>query len=107
MNATVQPDGSFKVNNIPIFRARDSGIALQLFRLRAVCLRSGQMVTGQSGFFVLRPGETTGITDVFEGALAPIPAAIDLTAPASGIELGEDIQLDVTAFFLPMRSRVR
>ncbi|MCP3980326.1 MAG: hypothetical protein GY716_13560 [bacterium] len=97
--AQVLADGKFRVRNIAIFRTRDTGIAPQLYRLRATCLRGGALVTGQSDFFTLEPGETIGISEVTEGVLSPIPVGLSASAPDSIITLDETIQLSISATF--------
>ena len=95
--AFVRPDGSFFLRNISVFRSRDTGIAPQLYRVRATCLCDGEMVTGQSNFFALTPSETAFITDIFPSALDPIPIRITADATADVVPLGETVQLLVTA----------
>ncbi len=93
----VRPDGSFFVRNISIFQSRDTGIAPQLYRVRATCLRDGQQVTGQSGFFQMQPGQTVFVEDVFPTELDPIPARITLSSPAQFIANGETAPIQVIA----------
>lgn len=38
----VRPDGSFFLRNIAVFESRATGVAPQLYRVRATCLRSGR-----------------------------------------------------------------
>ncbi len=95
--AFVRPDGTFLVRNISVFQSRTTGIAPQLYRVRATCLRDEQMITGQSEFFSLTPGQTTFIADVFPSELDPLPVRIDASAPADFVPLGSTVQLSVTA----------
>jgi hypothetical protein len=95
--AMVRPDGKFLVNNIPIFQSRGTGVVNELFRVRATCLRNGQMVTGQSDFFSLTPGQTTFIATVLPGAIAPIPTSVALTATNGSLTAGATAQLTATA----------
>lgn len=55
------------------------------------------MITGQSDFFSLEPGQTTFIADVLPGELDPIPVEIDATAPADLLTEGTSTFLQVTA----------
>lgn len=93
--ALVRPDGTFFVRNISVFLSAETGVAPQLYRVRATCLRSGEMLTGQSEFFSLSPGRTTIVADVFPTELDPIPVSITATAPTDTIALGETVQLAV------------
>ncbi len=95
--AFVRPDGTFLVRNISVFRLRTTGIAPQLYRVRATCIRDDQMITGQSEFFSLTPGQTTFIADVFPSELDPIPVSIDVSSPADFVPLDSTVQLSVTA----------
>lgn len=95
--ALVRPDGTFFVRNISVFQSRDTGLAPQLYRVRATCLRDDQMVTGQSEFFSLTPGQTTFINDVFPTALDPIPTKIQVIAPVEFLSEGGTAQLTVIA----------
>ena len=97
--ALVRPDGTFLVRNVTIFTSADTGILPQLYRARATCLREGQMLTGQSEFFVLDPGQTAFIADVLPTALDPIPTSITASASAPVVPRGEAVQLTVTAHF--------
>ncbi len=95
--AFVTSDGSFLLRNISVFRSADTGVAPQLYRVRATCLRDGEMITGQSQYFSLTPNATTFITDVFPSDLDPIPVTVHITAPADFIPLGTTLQLTVAA----------
>ncbi len=95
--AVVRPDGTFFVRNISVFRSRDTGVAPQLYRVRATCLRDGLMETGQSDFFSLNPAQTTFIADVLPSALDPIPVSISASAPAEFVPLGDTVQISVLA----------
>ncbi len=95
--AIVRPDGTFFIRNISVFESRDTGVAPQLYRVRATCIRGGEMLTGQSRFFSLVPGDTVLIADVFPSQLDPIPVSINAAAPADVIPLGSSLQLTVTA----------
>ena len=95
----VSEDGAFYVQNIAIFQSRDTGIAPQLYRVRATCLRNGEMIIGQSDFFSFTPGETTFIGDVFPSDLDPIPVSVELTASTDVIALDDTLQLSVIATF--------
>ena len=97
--AVVRPDGSFRARNIAVFRSRVTGLAPQLYRVRATCLRSGQSITGQSDFFSLNPGQTTFVQDVLPGHLDPIPVRITATAPDGVVPLNSTVQLAITALF--------
>jgi hypothetical protein len=98
--ALVDTAGVFLVQNVSIFQSRDTGVAPQLYRVRATCNRDGVTTTGQSDFFSLNPGRTTFIADVFPSELSPIPVRISVNAPAQFIPLGQSVQLDVTAHFV-------
>lgn len=93
----VNPDGTFLVPNVSVFTSRDSGLAPQLFRVRATCLDDGSVVTGQSGFIMLTPGETVFIGDVFPTDLDPVPLTIKVTSGAQVLGEGGTVQLVVTA----------
>ena len=93
----VRPDGTFLVRNISVFQSRDTGVAPQLYRVRATCLRDGGMITGQSEFFSLAPGQTTFVADVFPSELGPIPVAITVSAPVDSVPFGDSAQLSVIA----------
>jgi len=95
--AIVRPDGTFFIRNISVFQSRDTGIAPQLYRVRATCLREDQMRTGQSAFFSLEPGQTTFIAEVFPSELDPIPVSLSASTPAEVVPLGESTQITVTA----------
>jgi len=95
--AIVRPDGTFFVRNISVFQSRDTGIAPQLYRVRATCLRGGLMETGQSEFFPLTPGQTRFIADVLPSNLDPIPTKIEIFSPADFLPVGNSVQLTVTA----------
>lgn len=97
--ATVGSDGVFLVQNISVFQSRDTGVAPQLYRVRATCLRDGDAITGQSEFFELTPGQTTFIADVLPSDLDPIPTSISISAPADFVPLGASVRLTVTAHF--------
>jgi hypothetical protein len=102
--ALVRSDGTFLVRNVSIFQSRDTGIAPQLYRVRATCIRDGVAITGQSAFFSLTPGETGLVADVFPSDLDPIPVRIEVTSPAEALPRGESAQLAVAAV-LPDGSR--
>lgn len=97
--AIVRPDGTFLVPNISVFQSRDTGLAPQLYRVRATCLREGEAITGQSEFFELTPGETTFIADVLPSELDPIPTSISVSAPGDNLGPGASLQLTVLARF--------
>ena len=97
--APVRPDGSFVVPNISIFRSRDTGIAPQLFRVRATCIRNGQQVSGQSGYFSLVPGNTVFIDKIFPSVIDPIPVSIAASSTKQVLALNETAQIQVIATF--------
>ncbi len=97
--APVRADGSFIVPNIAIFQSRDTGIAPQLYRARVVCLRNGQQITGQTGYFELVPGQTVFINNFIPSALDPIPTSITVSANKQVIAQGGTAQLNVMAKF--------
>ncbi len=98
--ALVNPDGSFLVRNITLFETRATGFVPQLYRVRATCLRNGEMLAGQSDFFSLEPAETTFVTDVFPSELDPIPERVRVTSPSATLLPGETAQLSVVATFI-------
>jgi len=93
----VKSDGTFLARNISVFRSRATGIAPQLYRVRATCLRNDEMITGLSEFFPLTPGSTSFISDVFPSALEPLPLNINVTSSAEFLPLNGTAQLSVTA----------
>lgn len=95
--APVRPGGSFIVPNIAVFRSRDTGVAPQLYRVRATCIRDGVATTGQSEYFELTPGQTVFVGDVFPTEFDPIPVRIDVSAEAEFVPLGGTVQLTVMA----------
>ncbi len=97
--AVVLPNGTFSVQNISIFQSRTTGIAPQLYRVRATCNIIGTTVTGQSGFLSLIPGQTVVVGDLFPSALDPIPVGITVTSPAQFLPQGGTAQLTVIARF--------
>ena len=94
-----QPDGTFVIRNISIFQTRVTGALPQLNRVRATCLRDGQMIRGQSEYFDLLPGQDTFVADVFPSEISPIPRRITLSVDNPTIANGETRQLTVTAHF--------
>lgn len=97
--AQVRPDGTFLIRNVAIFKTRNTGILPELNRVRATCLRNGEMVRGQSDYFSLQEGEDTFVLDVFPSDLAPIPRRITVSTPQTDIFAGETLQLTVTAHY--------
>ncbi len=97
--AIVRADGTFLVQNISVFQSRDTGVAPQLYRVRATCIRDGDAITGQSEFFELTPGQTTFIADVLPSDLHPIPTSITVSAPGDNLGPGASLQLTVIAQF--------
>jgi len=97
--AVVGTDGTFWVPNVPVLRIEQIGATAQRFRVRATCLRDGEMVTGQSGFFTLEPGRTRLVAEVFPSALAPVPVFLQLTAAQTTVDYQENVQLTATAFY--------
>ncbi|MCB1036615.1 MAG: hypothetical protein KDD47_22510, partial [Acidobacteria bacterium] len=97
--AFVRPDGTFLIRNIAVFQSRDTGVAPQLYRVRATCLRGGVMETGQSAFFSLRPTQTTFIAAVLPTALDPIPVSVAAAAPVDALAVGDTAQVQVLASF--------
>jgi hypothetical protein len=95
----VQPDGTFNVPNIALFRNALTGVAPQLYRVRATCLRDGEMFTGQSDFFELVTGQTTFVADIFPTALDPIPVQVTATSDATFVPFGETVQMTVTGTY--------
>jgi hypothetical protein len=95
--AIVRPDGTFLIQNITVFQSRVTGVAPQLYRVRATCLRGGVMETGQSEFFSLTPGQTSIIADVRPSEIDPIPVRVSVTAPTNFVPLGSSVQLTVLA----------
>lgn len=95
--AFVGVDGTFLVQNISVFQSRDTGVAPQLYRVRATCLRNGVMETGQSEFFSLSPNQTTFVADVLPTDLDPIPVTINASAGADFVPLGASVQISVVA----------
>ncbi|MCP3977814.1 MAG: hypothetical protein GY716_00595 [bacterium] len=99
--ALIRSDGSYEVRNISLFVSQDTGVAPQLYRARATCLRNGQMITGQSDFFELQPTDIAVVEQIFLSDLDPLPVSLSIAAAGgvSVLTLGEDIQLQVTAYF--------
>lgn len=98
--ALVRPDGSFLVRNIPIFQPVGvpfDGKVPNLLRARATCLRGGEMITGQSVYFSVDPGETAFVVDVFPTELDPIPVGIALQGPSEPMLPTSTFQVTVTA----------
>ncbi len=95
--ALVRPDGGYRIRNISVFQSRDTGVAPQLYRARATCLRGGQMITGQSEFFSLVPEQTTIVAEILPSDLDPIPVGITGSAAVDVVPLGATVQLTVLA----------
>ncbi|ODS22433.1 hypothetical protein AB835_14200 [Candidatus Endobugula sertula] len=70
MNRTVQvqPDGSWRMNNVPSFMGR--------VRARATCVRDGVTTSGQSAFFNLTTNNLNIVEDIFFDDPDPVPVSL-------------------------------
>ncbi|MFQ5853257.1 MAG: hypothetical protein ACE5JU_22080, partial [Candidatus Binatia bacterium] len=90
--ATVNPDGSFEIPNIPA----DQGF----FRVRITCVESGNTLGGQSDFFLPVPNGSVPLGAIPLGVLQPPPASVALTATETSlIAAGSTAQLVVLGTF--------
>lgn len=90
-NRSVQlnPNGTFAVPNIP----SDIGY----YRLRVLCQNGGQIVQGQSAYFLLVANGNTRIPAVSFGTVTPPPVSVAVTAPTQSLtSAGQTTQLAVT-----------
>ena len=74
--AQVQPDGSWRIANVPG--------SFGSLRARATCVEGGVTVTGESSLIAFQAGISNGFdAEIVLGAVDPIPAALAVTAPIS------------------------
>ncbi len=74
--AQVQPDGSWRIANVPAnFGA---------LRARATCVEGGVTVSGESSLITVQGGISNGFdAEIVLGAVDPTPATLAVTAPIS------------------------
>ena len=91
--AQVQPDGSWRIANVPG--------SFGSLRARATCVEGGVTVTGESSLIAFQAGIANGFdAEIVLGAATPIPESLAVSAPASTLtSAGAIAQLSVTATF--------
>ncbi len=91
--AQVQPDGSWRIDNVPA--------NFGLVTARATCLENGTTVSGQSGYFSLQANTVNGVDGAITlGAVNPIPETLSIAASATNLSAAQPTaQLTVTATF--------
>lgn len=79
--AQVQPDGSWRIANVPG--------SFGSLRARATCVEGGVTVTGESSLIAFQAGIANGFdAEIGLGAVTPIPESLAVSAPAFlGLEL--------------------
>ncbi len=74
--AQVQPDGSWRIVNVPG--------SFGSLRARAPCVEGGVTVTGESSLIAFQAGIANGFdAEIVLGAATPIPDSLAVTAPIS------------------------
>ncbi len=90
--ATVQPDGSWLLPNIPS--------NMGLVRARMTCVVNGKTISGQSDYFTVSANNTLDIGDIYFDDYDEVPNAVSITTPTTSLtDIGMSTQLAVTATY--------
>ena len=87
--ARVDAQGRWRIANVPT----NAG----LVRARATCVKNGVTVGGVSGYFLVPKDGVVYASAIQFETPAPVPASLRLTAPATTINLGAQVQLSAIA----------
>jgi len=95
LNRSVQvnPDGSWLLPNVPT--------NIGMVRARATCVENGVTRSGQSEYFIVPPNGAVRVPTIrLDQPVAPIPAALTLSAPTTSLgTIGATVQLTSTATY--------
>src|SRR3989442_10329527 len=92
-SAQVQPDGSWKIDNVPA--------GFGPVRARATCVNGGVTQFGQSDLFQISANQVAGFNGfIVLGSTTPIPTSMAITAQTTTLSTaGQTVKLSVTATY--------
>ena len=95
--AQVEPDGTWVLPNVPANLGR--------VRLRATCVREGQVTSGQSDFVDVPANGVIQVSEIRFDLQEPVPERLVLTAPQTSLtSVGETVPVTATAEFADLPS---